>query len=137
MKIFKPLLLLIFLILNLYAQDKSKLSFGIVINQYNSLNQNRIKRLSENLVQKANQDYKRDFRVVFYESQKLLIEDLKAKKILIRLFFILVHAQNKELIKKITINPIIFKNNNENKNTQFLLIANKNSNIHSIKDLKK
>lgn len=52
MKIFKPLLLLIFLILNLYAQDKSKLSFGIVINQYNSLNQNRIKRLSENLVQK-------------------------------------------------------------------------------------
>lgn len=137
MKIFKPLLLLIFLILNLYAQDKSKLSFGIVINQYNSLNQNRIKRLSENLVQKANQDYKRDFRVVFYESQKLLIEDLKAKKnINTVVLYPEFYAQNKELIKEITINPIIFKNNNENKNTQFLLIANKNSNIHSIKDLK-
>lgn len=137
MKVFKSLFLLIFLISNLYAKNESKLSFGIAISQYNVSNQNRIKRLSENLVQKANQDYKKDFKVVFYENQKLLLEDLKAKKnINTVVLYPEFYAQNKELIKEITIHPIIFKNNNENKNTQFLLVANKNSNIYSIKELK-
>lgn len=137
MKVFKTLFLLIFLIPSLHAQNENRLSFGIAINHYNLSNQNRIKRLSENLVEKANQDYKKNFRVVFYENQKLLIEDLKAKRnINTVVLYPEFYAQNKKLIKEITINPIIFKNNNENKNTQFLLIANKNSNIHSIKDLK-
>jgi len=136
MKIFKYFVLLSFLISSLYSQNESKFTFGISTFNNTISNQDRIEKLTINLVEKIKKDYKNDFNVIFYKDEKVLLKDFKERK---NIDAIVVNPEtyfeNKNMIKEISENPFIYKNSKVNY-SQLLLIANKNSKINSLKDLK-
>jgi len=136
MIIFKYFVLSIFLISNLYSQSKETFSFGISISDYSIADQNRIKNLSLGLLKKLNEELLIDLNITFYENEKKLLEDFKNKK---NINTLILSAQfyfdNKELIKEISKNPYVYRTN-ELKYSQLLMIANKNSKINSINDIK-
>jgi ABC-type phosphate/phosphonate transport system substrate-binding protein len=136
MKIFKYFVLLSFLISSLYSQNESKFTFGISTFNNTISNQDRIEKLTINLVEKIKKDYKNDFNVIFYKDEKVLLKDFKERK---KIDAIVVNPEvyfeNKNMIKEISENPFIYKNSKVNY-SQLLLIANKNSKINSLKDLK-
>jgi ABC-type phosphate/phosphonate transport system substrate-binding protein len=136
MKIFKYFVLLSFLVSSLYSQDESKFTFGISSFHNTISNQDRIEKLTINLVEKIKKDYKKDFNVIFYKDEKVLLKDFKERK---NIDAIVINPEtyfeNKNMIKEISENPFIYKNSKVNY-SQLLLIANKNSKINSLKDLK-
>jgi ABC-type phosphate/phosphonate transport system substrate-binding protein len=136
MKIFKNFLILVFLILNIYAYGEEKLTFGVPVGKNYEADEHRIKKLASNMINKMNIDYKKDFDVIFYNDQDNLLKDFKDKKnINAIVIYPEFYFENKELIKKISKNPFIYKNSSAS-NSQLFLIANKSSKINSINDIK-
>jgi ABC-type phosphate/phosphonate transport system substrate-binding protein len=136
MKISKYFLLLIFLVSSLHCEDENKFTFGVTTFKTINSGQNRIEKLTNNLLEKIEKDYDKDVDIIFYENEEILFQDFKERKnieaIVVSQEF---YFENKDLIKKISKNPFIYKNS-EVTNSQLLLIANKNSKINSLKDLK-
>lgn len=136
MKIFRNFVLLIFLVSNLYSENKDYFSFGISISDYSIDDQNRIKNLSLGLLKKLNEANPIDINITFYENEEKLLEDFKNKKNINTLILSTqFYYDNRELIKKISKKPYIYRAN-ELKNSQLLMIANKKSKIASINDIK-
>ena len=136
MKIFKNYLVLIFLILNIYSHAEEKLVFGFTIEKNYAADEHRIRKLTSNLINKMNLDYKKDFDVIFYEEQESLLKDFKDKKnINAIVIYPGFYFDNRELIKKISKNPFIYKSSSSS-NSQLFLIANQKSKIDSINDIK-
>lgn len=136
MKIFKNYLVLIFLILNIYSYAEEKLVFGFTIEKNYAADEHRIRKLTSNLINKMNLDYKKDFDVIFYEEQESLLKDFKDKKnINAIVIYPGFYFDNRELIKKISKNPFIYKSSSSS-NSQLFLIANQKSKIDSINDIK-
>lgn len=136
MKTFKNLFVFIFLFLSINSYAEEKLVFGFTIGKNYINDEHRIKKLAQNMINKMNLDYKKDFDVIFYEEQEDLLNDFKNKK---NINAIVIYPEfyfdNKELIKRISKNPFIYKSS-PSSNTQLFLIANKNSKINSINDIK-
>jgi len=127
----------ILLITNLYSQNEldDRYSFGVSINNFNSSNQNRMKRLTLNLLDNINNNYKKEINMVFYENEEELLKDFKEKKNINGIvIFSNFYLQNKELLREISKNPFIYKSS-KTENSQFYLVANKKSNIKSIDDI--
>ena len=79
---------------------------------------------------------KKDFNVIFYDDQETLLKDYKDKRTINAIvIYPDFYYDNKELIKKISKNPFIYKSSTSS-NSQLYLIANKNSKINSINDIK-
>ena len=136
MIIFKYFVLLIFLISNSYSQSKETFSFGISISDYSIAEQNRIKNLSLGLQRKLNEENLINVNISFYENERKILEDFENKKNINALILTSqFYYDNKELIKRISKNPYIYRTN-ELKNSQLFMIANKNSKINSINDIK-
>ena len=132
MIIFKYFVLLIFLISNSYSQSKETFSFGISISDYSIAEQNRIKNLSLGLQRKLNEENLINVNISFYENERKILEDFENKKNINALILTSqFYYDNKELIKRISKNPYIYRTN-ELKNSQLFMIANKNSKINSI-----
>ena len=135
MKIFKYFALLFFLVSNLYSQSKENFSLAVSISEYSIADQNRIKNLASSLLNKINDEIPINITMSFYEDEEKLLDDFKNKKnINTMILSPQFYFKNKKLVKEISKNPFIFKNQ-EIKNSQLLLIANKNSKITSINDL--
>ncbi|MDZ7818197.1 MAG: PhnD/SsuA/transferrin family substrate-binding protein [Aliarcobacter sp.] len=136
MKIFRNFVLLIFLVSSLYSENKDYFSFGLSISDYSIDDQNRIKNLSLGLLKKLNEENPIDINITFYENEEKLLEDFKNKKNINTLILSTqFYYDNRELIKKISKKPYIYRAN-ESKNSQLLMIANKKSKITSINDIK-
>lgn len=136
MRILKYFLLLIILISNLYSQIEDRYSFGISMSGYDSSNQNRIKRLSLNLLDKIRVDYQKNIDVFFYEDDAKLLKDFEEKNnINALIIFSNIYLRNKEFLKNISKNPYVYRRT-KSLNSKFYLVANKKSNIKSINDLK-
>ena len=135
MKIFKYFALSFLLVSNLYSQSKENFSLAVSISEYSIADQNRIKNLASSLLNKINDEIPINISMSFYEDEEKLLDDFKNKKnINTMILSPLFYFKNKKLVKEISKNPFIFKNQ-EIKNSQLLLIANKNSKINSINDL--
>ncbi len=136
MKIFKYFVLLILLFSNSYSEEVNDFTFGVSSFSKNKINQDKIEKLTNNLLSKARKDYNKNLNVFFYESEEALFKDFKERKnvnaLVVSPEF---YSENKEEIKKISKNPFVYKNSEVN-NSQLLLIANKDSKINSLKDLK-
>ena len=136
MKIFKNALIFIFLFLNVTSYAEEKLVFGITVGQNYVADEHRIRKLAANMINKMNVDYKKDFNVIFYDDQETLLKDYKDKRTINAVvIFPDFYYDNKELIKKISKNPFIYKSSAAS-NSQLYLIANKNSKINTINDIK-
>ena len=136
MKIFKNVLVFIFLFLNISSNAEEKLVFGVTIGQKYAGDEHRIRKLAANLINKMNIEYKKDFNVIFYDDQETLLKDYKDKRTINAIvIYPDFYYDNKELIKKISKNPFIYKSSTSS-NSQLYLIANKNSKINSINDIK-
>jgi ABC-type phosphate/phosphonate transport system substrate-binding protein len=136
MKIFKNALIFIFLFLNVTSYAEEKLVFGVTVGQNYAADEHRIRKLAANLINKMNVDYKKDFNVIFYDDQETLLKDYKDKRTINAIvIYPDFYYDNKELIKKISKNPLIYKSS-ASSNSQLYLIANKNSKINSINDIK-
>jgi ABC-type phosphate/phosphonate transport system substrate-binding protein len=136
MKIFKNALIFIFLFLNVTSYAEEKLVFGVTVGQNYAADEHRIRKLAANLINKMNVDYKKDFNVIFYDDQETLLKDYKDKRTINAIvIYPDFYYDNKELIKKISKNPFIYKSS-ASSNSQLYLIANKNSKINTINDIK-
>lgn len=140
MKISKYFLLLLLLFTNLYSNEVNNFTFGVTTFENSNNNKEKIEKLIDNLLKKARKDYgknyKKDLTVAFYKDEKTLFKDFVERKNINALVVSPeFYFENKELIKKISKNPFIYKNSEVN-NSQLLLIANKDSKINSLKDLK-
>ena len=136
MKIFKNVLVFIFLFLNISSNAEEKLVFGVTIGQKYAGDEHRIRKLAANLINKMNIEYKKDFNVIFYDDQETLLKDYKDKRTINAIvIYPAFYFDNKNLIKEISKNPFIYKSSAAS-NSQLYLIANKNSKINSINDIK-
>ena len=136
MKVFKNVLVFIFLFLNISSNAEEKLVFGITVSENYAGDEHRIRKLAANLINKMNVDYKKDFDAIFYDNQESLLKDYKDKRTINAIvIYPDFYYDNKELIKKISKNPFIYKSSAAS-NSQLYLIANKNSKINSINDIK-
>ena len=77
MKVFKNVLVFIFLFLNISSNAEEKLVFGVTIGQNYAGDEHRIRKLAANLINKMNIEYKKDFNVIFYDDQETLLKDYK------------------------------------------------------------
>jgi hypothetical protein len=122
--------------LNVNSHAEEKLVFGITILTESVSDQNRIKKLSLNLLAKMREYYKRDFDVVYYKDEKSLLKDFKERKNINALVISLeFYFDNKDLLKKISKKPFIYKHSSVS-NSQLYLISNKNSKINSFSDIR-
>ena len=136
MKIFKNVLVFIFLFLNISSNAEEKLVFGVTIGQKYAGDEHRIRKLAANFIKKMNIEYKKDFNVIFYDDQETLLKDYKDKRTINAIvIYPAFYFDNKNLIKEISKNPFIYKSSAAS-NSQLYLIANKNSKINSINDIK-
>ena len=136
MKIFKNALIFIFLFLNVTSYAEEKLVFGVTVGQNYAADEHRIRKLAANLINKMNIEYKKDFNVIFYDDQETLLKDYKDKRTINAIvIYPAFYFDNKNLIKEISKNPFIYKSSAAS-NSQLYLIANKNSKINSINDIK-
>ena len=136
MKVFKNVLVFILLFLNISSNAEEKLVFGVTIGQNYAGDEHRIRKLAANLINKMNIEYKKDFNVIFYDDQETLLKDYKDKRTINAIvIYPAFYFDNKNLIKEISKNPFIYKSSAAS-NSQLYLIANKNSKINSINDIK-
>ena len=136
MKIFKNVLVFIFLFLNISSNAEEKLVFGVTIGQNYAGDEHRIRKLASNMINKMNIEYEKEFDAIFYDNQELLLKDFKDKKnINAVVLYPAFYFDNKNLIKKISKNPFIYKTSTTS-SSQLFLIANTNSKINSISDIK-
>jgi ABC-type phosphate/phosphonate transport system substrate-binding protein len=136
MKIFKNAWIFLFLFLNIFSYAEEKLVFGITVGKNYAADEHRIRKLADNMINKMNVEYKKDFGAIFYDDQESLLKDFKDKKdINAVVIYPDFYFENRELIKNISKNPFIYKSSASN-NSQLFLIANKNSKIDSINDIK-
>ena len=61
MKVFKNVLVFIFLFLNISSNAEEKLVFGITVSENYAGDEHRIRKLAANLINKMNVDYKKRF----------------------------------------------------------------------------
>lgn len=136
MKIFKYISIVFVFFLSINAYSSENLIFGINIEGHSITNQNRIKKLSSNLVDKLKEEYKKNFNIIFFDDEKALLKAFKERKnidalvISSKLYF-----ENKELLKKISKNPFIYNHSSVNY-SQLYLVANDASKIEQVKDIK-
>ena len=136
MKVFKNVLVFIFLFLNISSNAEEKLVFGITVSENYAGDEHRIRKLASNMINKMNIEYKKDFNVIFYDDQETLLKDYKDKRTINAIvIYPAFYFDNKNLIKEISKNPFIYKSSAAS-NSQLYLIANKNSKINSINDIK-
>lgn len=136
MRNFKYILIVFFLTSALHASIKNEYYFGITIYKFDQVYQNKVKRIILKTIGKMSEALKTKINVVFIEREDELLEDFKKfKKFNMMVIYSSFYLENKEEIKKISKNPFLFNNDN-NRKTQYYLIANKKSKIKSIKDLK-
>lgn len=136
MRNFKYLFILFFLITALKADINNEYYFGVSISKYNKSYQNRIKHLILKLAKDVQKYFDEKISVVFLDSDKNVLKDFKSYQ---KMNVLVVHSdfylKNKEMLKKISKRPFLF-NNIGNKKNQYYLIANKESNIKKLSDLK-
>ncbi|WP_072680387.1 PhnD/SsuA/transferrin family substrate-binding protein [Arcobacter sp. LA11] len=139
MRNFKYLYIILFLALSLNAVNKDltkEYYFGVAINKFNKANQNRIKYLLLRLTNEMQSLYKAKINIVFIENDKDLLKDFQSfNKMNAMVVYTNFYLQNKEELKKVSMNPFLFNSASQEKN-QYYLIANKESNIKTVKDLK-
>ncbi len=137
MRIFKYLIVTFFLTLSLNADINKEYYIGIGVYNYDDLNKNRMKKLMLKLANELKTSYGYKINIIFLENKDEILENFKAyEKLNIIITYVAFYLENKESLKKIyEKKPFLFNNTNEEKN-QFYLIANKESNINSLKDLK-
>ena len=136
MKVFKNVLVFIFLFLNISSNAEEKLVFGITVSENYAGDGHRIRKLASNMINKMNIEYEKEFDAIFYDNQELLFKDFKDKKnINAVVLYPAYYFDNKNLIKKISKNPFIYKSSTTS-SSQLFLIANTNSKINSISDIK-
>lgn len=136
MKVFKNVLVFIFLFLNISSNAEEKLVFGITVSENYAGDEHRIRKLASNMINKMNIEYEKEFDAIFYDNQELLLKDFKDKKnINAVVLYPAFYFDNKNLIKKISKNPFIYKTSTTS-SFQLFLIANTNSKINSISDIK-
>ena len=136
MKVFKNVLVFILLFLNISSNAEEKLVFGVTIGQKYAGDEHRIRKLAANLINKMNIEYKKDFNVIFYDDQETLLKDYKDKRTINAIvIYPAFYFDNKNLIKEISKNPFIYKTSTTS-SSQLFLIANTNSKINSISDIK-
>lgn len=87
MKVFKNVLVFIFLFLNISSNAEEKLVFGITVSENYAGDGHRIRKLASNMINKMNIEYEKEFDAIFYDNQELLLKDFKDKKILMQLCF--------------------------------------------------
>lgn len=132
---FKYILVLLLAISTLHGSLKDEYNFGITIYKFDKVYKNKVKRIILKTVDKMEKVLESKINIVFIESEDNLLKDFKKfKKINTMIIYSSFYLEHNEEIKKITKNPFLFNSNS--KKTQYYLIANKKSNIKSIKDLR-
>jgi hypothetical protein len=133
---FKYLFILFLLTTTLNAGINNEYYFGVSISKYNKSYQNRIKHLILKLAKDIQKSFDEKINIVFLDSDKKILEDLKSyKKMNVLVIHSSFYLKNKKILKKILKRPFLF-NNISNKKNQYYLIANKESNIKKLADLK-
>ncbi len=139
MRNFKYLYIILFVTLSLNAVNKDLTKdyyIGVAINKFNKANQNRIKFLLLRLTSEMQSLYKAKINIVFIENDDNLLEDFQAfNKMNAMVVYTNFYLQNKEKLRGVSVNPFLFNSASKEKN-QYYLVANKKSNINTIKDLK-
>lgn len=137
MRNFKYLFFTLLLVLNLKAEiNNNEYHFGILIANYDKANQNRVKHLILKLSKEIQELFKEKINIVFiYDDTNLLENYKKLKKMNVLVVHSDFYLKNKTELKKISQRPFLFNNEGEIKN-QYYLIANRDSNINELSDLK-
>ena len=136
MKVFKYLLIVVIMNISLHAKINEEYYIGVAIYKFDKSNQNRIKSVLIKLTNEWQKFFDKKINIVFIEDEKNLLKDFeKFEKMNILIAFTTFYLENKEELHKFSTQPFLFNNDSSTK-TQYYLIANKNSEINSIEDLK-
>lgn len=135
MKTSKYLILLLLLFSFLKADINSEYTFGITVHKFEKNYRNKVKRITIKILENMSKTLEKKINIVFIEDEDTLLKDFKRfEKLNTMIIYSDFYLKNKDEIKKISKNPFLFNNSSEK--TKYYLIANKKSNIKSIKDLK-
>ena len=136
MKVFKYLLVVVIMNISLHAKINEEYYIGVAIYKFDKSNQNRIKSVLVKFTSKWQKFFDKKINIIFIEDEKNLLKDFKKfEKMNILIAFTTFYLENKEELHKFSTQPFLFNNDSSTK-TQYYLIANKNSEINSIKHLK-
>lgn len=136
MRVFKYLIITLFLTLSLNADINKEYYIGIGIYNYDDINKNRMKKLMLKLANELEKTYNYKINLIFIDNKYEALEDFKSyKKMNLVVTYLAFYLENKDSLKEFTKRPFLFNNTADEKN-QFYLIVNKDSNINSLKDLK-
>ena len=127
---------IIFLLSTLHAKLEDKFVYAVTVYKYNKLNQNRIKRLSLRLVKELENNVGSEIDLLFIDNENRIKNDFKNFKsfnsfIGYTTFFL----ENIDFFKEHGQMPFFFSDS-KNSLSQYYLVANKDSKINSIADLK-
>ena len=136
MKTIKYLLLVLLLTSSAYANLKNEYNFGISIYKFDKVYQGKVKKVILKIVDEMSKTLDSKINISFIEDESKLLEDFaNFEKMNVMIIYSSFYLENKEEIKKISINPFLFNNDNTKK-TQYYLVANKTSKIKSVNDLR-
>lgn len=137
MKTIKKILAILFLLSSfLHANLNDVISIGMVIQDYNVANKNRLKRVIKDISQKMNDLYDIKLQMVFYDNVGNMFSDYYSyKKINSIIIWSKDYLEHKENLKRYSKEPFLFKESSF-LYTQYYLLANKNSKIKTLKDIK-
>lgn len=135
MYLFRYLILFICLESILFANIKEEFYVGIPIYKLTTENKNKIKRLTFQLFKQLNKNYSKKINIVFLENENTILEEYKSfKKFNALICYPEFYLKNKVELKKLSKESFVFSENKKGQSRLFL-IANKKSNIKSLKDL--
>lgn len=118
------------------ANIKQSFMIGISISEYDRVNQNKVKRLILKVSQEFEKLFPYKLNIVFFDkNEKLEEEFVRFEKINMLITYTSFYLKHKTLMKQYGVNPFILKDEN-NQKTQYYLVANKQSGIQTLKDIK-
>ncbi|PLY06503.1 MAG: hypothetical protein C0625_09100 [Arcobacter sp.] len=136
MKFFKYILIVLVLNLSLQANLDDGFYFGVSIYKFDKSSQSRTKRSVLKIMEEWEKLFDKKIKIIFIENEENLLKDFKKfEKMNAIITFTTFYLKNKEELKKYSVKPFIVSAG-ESKKTSYYLVANKNSNIKLIKDLK-
>lgn len=126
-----------FLTNSLLANLNNEFVIGITIYENNDeISKRKIRRVALDVFKEIENPKYKKVKLLFFENKENVINDFKAfEKINMLVAYPNFYLENKDVLKKYSKEPFFFTRKNRKK-IKMLLIANRNSNIKSLKDIK-
>lgn len=134
---FKYIVTLVFLTSTLAANLDDEYSIGITLYENNDdISNRKIRRVAEDVFKEIDKPGYKKVKLLFLEDKKKILNNYIAfEEMNMLVVYPVFYLENKDILKQHSKEPFFFTRKNREK-IQMLLIANKNSNIKSIKDIK-